>query len=359
VPLQRAVRLDAGSNRPCWYPLLAVVVTLAASGCGGGTPTPPPEDNASGMGSIQASVRLVTSEGLTVTKVHISVMPAGVTQDLTYDPAEDQYTGLITAPVGTQTVTATAFAGGLLVGTGSATATVTKHGTAAITIKILDNASPGRAQDHGPIIASMSASTLTPMVGDTVTLQVTALDADGDPVAYQWSQDCGGTFGTPNAPTSTWLSNAATPCVITALVTSKGISDTAHVTISVQAATGGMGLSAIFIAAPYVSRVALSGSGLSCTVPRDASDASCRPAIARGSVLTASVTFDPMPADSGGDVVLADSCGGSSVRTALNLLAGTAAFTWTAPATSGSCILSATASREGLTDAERVAIALQ
>ncbi len=87
-------------------------------------------------------------------------------------------------------------------------------------------------------------------------------------------------------------------------------------------------------------------------------DASCRPAIAPGSVLTATVSFDAMPADSGGDVTLVDGCGGVSSRTALDLANGTATFTWTAPAYPATCDITATARRDTLSDSEQVAVAV-
>ena len=332
------------------------IVSLLGAGCGGAMGA---QDTSERMGFINAAVRLMTSDGLTITRVHVSVTPAGVVQDLTYDSPTDQYVGLITTPTGSQTVTATAFAGPILVGTGTAVAAVTKRGTTGILIRILDNSAPTPGQDHGPIITAISASTLTPMVGDVVDLAVSAFDPDGDPISYQWTQDCGGAFATPTASTSTWSSNSALPCVITAMATSRGVSDTAHLSLSVQAATGSVALTATFIPSPYVSRVTISGPGLSCDVPRDATDASCRPAIAPSSILSASVTFDPMPADSGATVMFSDSCGGSSTGTGVDLVAGTASFDWTAPAATTSCLLTAAVSREGLSDAEQVAVAVQ
>lgn len=75
-------------------------------------------------------------------------------------------------------------------------------------------------------------------------------------------------------------------------------------------------------------------------------------------MLTASVSFDAMPADSGGDVNLTDGCGGASTRTSLDLPNGTATFSWTAPGSTKSCLITATATRDTLSDGETVAVAI-
>ncbi len=115
----------------------------------------------------------------------------------------------------------------------------------------------------------------------------------------------------------------------------------------------------LFVPVPYIQSIALSGAGLSCTILRSAADASCRPAVPPQSVLGATVTFDSMPIDSGATVLLTDGCGGTSVASAVDLVGGTASFTWTAPAAAGTCILTATATRDTLADHEDVAVALQ
>jgi hypothetical protein len=65
-----------------------------------------------------------------------------------------------------------------------------------------------------------------------------------------------------------------------------------------------------------------------------------------------------MPADSGATVALTDNCGGASSGTAVNVPDGTATFNWTAPTASGTCLLTARVSREGLSDAQSVAVAV-
>ncbi len=196
-------------------------------------------------------------------------------------------------------------------------------------------------------------------MNELIDLTVTATDADGDGLSYQWADDCHGNFGSPTASKTTWWNGSAQSCAISVTVTSKTNYDVGRINLVVSTVSASLAITAEFIPVPYVNQFALTGGGMACTISRDAPDASCRPAILANTVLTATVTFDPMPADSGGNLVLTDSCGGSETRTALDLPNGKATFSWTAPAVSGSCLLTATATRETLSDAQRVAVAIQ
>lgn len=323
------------------------------------TPLPGDDGTSSGMGSISASVQLVRrSGGPAITRVQIEVQPAAVYQSLAYNSATGEYTGTVVVPSGTQTITASAYAGAELVGSGSATVVVSNHGAASVVIKILDNSTTPTPQDHGPIITSATATSVFPLVGEVISLQVTAIDPDSDPIAYQWSQDCGGTFGSPLTASTNWSNTIPENCVLTVTATSRGLSDVARISVAVGEGSGSVGLAAVFVPSPFIRSIALSGGGLSCTVPRSASDASCRPAIAQTTFLTAIVAFDPLPSDSGATVSLSNSCGGSSTAGTLDLPGGSATFTWTAPVSSGACLLTATVSREGLADSQSVAVAI-
>jgi hypothetical protein len=130
--------------------------------------------------------------------------------------------------------------------------------------------------------------------------------------------------------------------------------------VTTQSPTGAVAVSVEFVPAPYVASLTLTGGEFSppCTVARTASDASCRPALMAGTALTAAVSFDRMPADSGATVALTSNCGGATANPVVNLEMGTATFTWTAPASPSACLLTATVSRAGLTDALTVGLSV-
>src|SRR5262249_6001974 len=56
---------------------------------------------------------------------------------------------------------------------------------------------------------SITATPAQPAPGATVQLVAVATDADGDALAYLWTDDCGGTFADRSTPATTWTAPAA------------------------------------------------------------------------------------------------------------------------------------------------------
>lgn len=328
----------------------------ACAGSGGAGPAADPES-----GAIKASVALVMqSGGPSVTRVHVDVEPDGTNQDLTYDAASGQWLGTIAnVKVGAQTLTITAYSGSTLVGTGTAPVDVTKRGTAAVFVNVYDGSTPPPAWDHGPIITSIGTSASSPMQTDTVNLNVTAVDPDGHPLSYSWSANCGGSFSSATSITAPTFTDASIEaCVLTATVTSNGLSDTAKVPVNFQQAYGTISATAVFVPVPWIRSMTAVGGGMSCSLLRGGTDGSCRPSPPGDSAIAVTVFLDPVPADSGTTVVLADNCGGSVTSGPIDLAgAGSATFTWNAPAGANACIVTATVTRDGLYDVVGIGIA--
>src|SRR5690349_3497608 len=94
----------------------ALIAFLITAGCGGAAER--------GNGFVVTRISALT--GATQdTRVNVSVAPANVSQDLSYDSATATFAGTLTVQTGTQTITATAFAGTTVVGIGTATVVVT------------------------------------------------------------------------------------------------------------------------------------------------------------------------------------------------------------------------------------------
>jgi hypothetical protein len=199
--------------------------------------TPPP---AGGGAFIQV---LVTAQvaSAQITRVSVTVSPAGLSGDLT-PGSSSTFSGTFDVPAGVQqTVTANAFANTTLVATGAGTATALKGQTAQLSIFALDVTGPAPLPDHSPVITSLSASATTVPVGGQVSLAAAAMDADGDNIAFDWSNTpagCG-TFATPGSASTTWTAGAAGTCVITAMASAKGLSDSK--TTSIQVTPAGPG----------------------------------------------------------------------------------------------------------------------
>ena len=207
-------------------PLVAVALSACAVTTHDDTP-----------GRIAAVVTPLTT-AYEITRVVVTVTPAGVSQELTLRPYDGAFAGTLFSPPGEQTVEATAYAGTVPVGSGSATVTVVANATATVVLRILDASGPPPAPDHGPVLTSVSVSNAAPLQGDRIAVSATALDPDGDPVAFQWSSSCGGAFAAPAEPSTTWLAASAGPCTLTVTVASRGLSDLLSVNVTVSAFTG-------------------------------------------------------------------------------------------------------------------------
>src|SRR5262249_25240859 len=124
----------------------------------------------------------VTTQAPQVTRVSVMVAPASASADLTRDPA-GSFSGTLAVPAGNQTVTASVWNGSTLVGTANGSAIVTEGQTANVSIDV-----PGSpALDHPPAITALTVSSNAVRIGDQVSLAVTAVDADNDPLSFSWS----------------------------------------------------------------------------------------------------------------------------------------------------------------------------
>jgi len=183
-------------------------------------------------------VRVATSPEATatgaITGVSVTVSPAGASANLTQG-SPGTFSGNVAVPLGNQTVTATAVAGSTTVATGSATVTVTGGGTTPVAIKLLDATGRTPGPDHSPVITSLQASATRVNAGDQVTLSASAVEPDGDPIAFAWTQSPGacGTFAAPASANTTWTAAAGGNCTLTLAATARGRSDSRSATVQV------------------------------------------------------------------------------------------------------------------------------
>jgi hypothetical protein len=295
---------------------------------------------------------VVVAEALTaqVTRVGIAITPAGIAADLVADPqAPTRFTGTVAAPVGLQTITAQAFDGPRLVGTGSAVATVQKGVAVAVQITILDDTGPVTGPDHSPVVTSL----VTPVsleVGDHPALSATAVDLDGDAMTYAWSASPGGcgTFATPGALSTTFTAGASGTCAVTFSATANGKSDSRSAEIQIGGATGSIDITVDYVPQPVISLIAFSqGATPIASVARTAADATLRVPFHQGTAYTVTISFDPWPS---GSIALSDSCAGTIVQPVFVPGASSATATWTPTVASGACVVTATLGRETLGD---------
>ena len=171
-------------------------------------------------GFILAVARMQTSSAQ-ITRVAVTVTPANVTTDLTRDPQDSTgstFAGVLTVPIGNQTVKADAYNGTQLVGSGSAPVLVGKGQQTQVLITILDTTGPDGMLDHSPVVTSLTLPASAVMLGDTLALTAAAIDADNDPLAFSWTTAPAG-CGTFSAAT------AGGACILNARMTRQTLVD--------------------------------------------------------------------------------------------------------------------------------------
>ncbi len=324
------------------------VMTFAACGQGGGDP-------AATTGTVHLTI--TGRQAMTgVTRVAISVAPAGTSADLTLDQATGAFSGTLALPVGAQVITARAYAGATLVAEGSASVTVSGGQTLSVTIAVLDVTGPEPTPDHSPVLTALSASVATLDVGQTLTLSAAATDVDADPITFSWSASPAGcaTFSPASSVSSGAASTTATAalsgaCALSVQASAKGLSDSLSTSVEIllPVVIGGL-----YVPQPTIASVEFLSPAIA-TVLRSDADATVRHAWAAGTPVSVRVSWDDAPWLDRSAASLADSCGGAVTSTATT--ASSETFSWT-PTGGAVCTLTASVVRQGLTDSFPVAV---
>ncbi len=243
----------------------------------------------------------------------------------------------------------------VIVATASVQVAVLEARTTAVLVRVMDVTGPPALPDHAPIIVAVTAAPAPVVVGRAVALTVLAVDVDGDPPTYAWTQTCertNGVFSAPESANTSWTPAAEGACTIRVDVAANGLVDAATVDVrAITGPSGGITINAEFVPNPYVSEVEVSGGGSVSHIYRSANDATVPFDAVPGANLVISLHVANGPAKS---ISLSDDCGGNAVP----MYSGpsSATFDWTAPALPGVCVISATVSADGLTDAFPIAL---
>lgn len=298
------------------YVIFCALLLALVSGC-----SAPPDE-----GGVSVGVSAQALSAADVTKITVTVSGPGIAPDIVQDLVQTngQWGGIIGGiPAGSnRTVAANAYdAGNAKIYSGQVSGvTVTSGVTAAVILVLQDQATPSPFENSAPRITGLLASSSQVEPGQPVSLTLTAVDADGDPLTYLWSAPAG-SFAGGGTATPTWTAPGAEgDDVLSASVTDgKGGQAGISLTIAVFSNDGGVGVSVVFNTWPVVSQVTATPGQVD---------------VGKTSVL------DVQAVDGDGDALTyawSDSgCGGSfSDATAKSP-------TWTAPASvppSGSCAL--------------------
>jgi hypothetical protein len=235
---------------------------------------------------------------------------------------------------------------------------ITANATASVYIRILDSTGPAPVPDHGPVITSLTASKTNPGAGEAVALAVTAVDVDGDPLTYAWSQDCeSGEFTAADEESTSWSSAVAGVCTLTVAVASNDLAVERSVSIVVfdnVPATGAVSVSGEYLPNPTINVVYLESSTGYCFVERTGANATCSLTVRPSDLLIdrSMIVLDWSESNASASVSLSDDCGGTLVSGPVADCSNCDSFalSWRAPPTPAVCVLTARVTRDAMTD---------
>jgi hypothetical protein len=193
-----------------------VLIALGLSAC---TATAEP---AAPAGAVSVSVDLSALQAASVTRVVLRVTAGAraVTQaDLSQDSTGRWSTFLHEVEAAPDYVYAVQLldAQGTVLYQGAVSAAVVAGQTTTVSILAQSaNPAPGPVIDM-PVLDLLTATDILAAPGGTITLAVSAHDPGGLPLAYAWTDTCGGGFLPPDGATTTWTrppSAAPGPCTL-------------------------------------------------------------------------------------------------------------------------------------------------
>lgn len=336
--------------------LIAATFALLLAACGGSA------TSAGGRVALQADLSTLALQSTVV--VEVDAAPAGISAELTLDPETGRFSGSLVLPAGLQTLTVRALSdvnndGSLeIVAVGSGQASVAENQTASVVVVLMDLTPPPPVPDHRPIITSAGVSNSNPAAGEVVSVWVSAVDVDEDPMTYAWTVTCNAgevSIADPAAAATTFTVSAAATCSVSATVSANGKSISANMAVRVGGA-GQADVTISFAAPPVVTQVFINdpASGFVCGIDRDDTEATCADPLSKGAVADIFLALDE---GSDGSQASVDVCGGLVTR--LEAGPGIAHFTWEVPQASGVCLVTGIAARDGYMDAFPVAMLLQ
>lgn len=314
---------------------------------------------------------LTNREDVAQVRVDVNSVPP-VTKWLGYDNSQGKHVGAVAVPPGTWDFTVTAFdANGNSVATGQALGvTITDGATTYVTITIFDTTgAPTAGPNPAPIIASVGYTTPATM-GVAVPLTVTAIDPNGDPITYEWTQVCtaitvgktnqDGVFSTPDLATTDWTHEFPDQsCVITIHVfDDAGGEDSKSFTMTVEPPTGegAAVIEGVMVQFPQIGSITVRSPVAAvpqepvCIVGRYGTDGSCHGPYTQGRVLEIQLNY-VLGNTSAPSSTLTSSCAGSIVQNSFSNT--TALYTWTEPSgalTPTACIITGFVTNGGMTD---------
>lgn len=205
-----------------------LAVSLLITACSDG-------DSSGNAGTSSGSVVItVLADGplaAAVTSATVASEPAGITTHFANLAAGQESRELRNLAPGEHTFTATGYAAGNdVIGEASVSASVARGHTSAVVL----NLQPAGAFT----VSGITASSASPLTGETVTLTATIAQAADYPVTYAWSDDCRGEFEDAAAQAARWSNRWQENCTLTLSAASRAGTGTLSIRVATRYAKG-------------------------------------------------------------------------------------------------------------------------
>lgn len=243
--------------RPLVTALLLALGTVASPGCHpSGTEEPARKG---GIDIVAHTASALTNAGVAQVNVTVTGPSEGTPSPHTFQLTQSAgaWSGSLDGlPAGTYSLTSQAVdAGGAVLFTGNAANIVVQPGQntfVALNLYQVSNDPP--FQNEAPFIGLIVAEKRTVAPNETIALQASATDANGDTLLYSWSAT-GGSFASASGTNVSWTAPATQgPVTLTVTVDDQhGATSIAQITIDVALAPGGFAFTTTFIQGPRVS----------------------------------------------------------------------------------------------------------
>ena len=331
------MRLGTLSRLGC---TVGIMLSMAA-GCNQETDFSSPVDTTTSFGSARINIQSTRVTAGEVTRVTIE-STSGHATELAQNQQTDSFAGALVLPVGPTELIGRAFIDDALVAESAPVPVEIQEGVVtSVSIRMLD-LTGGNDADHGPFVLSL-VHPATAVANQPVALSVSAVDPDGDALAFAWSDDCAdSSFSNAQAAATEWVKSTAGACRLSLTVSAGALSVTESISLVAfeeTTATGAVDVNGTIVSAPRV--ILQLDHGSFCEVFTGVENASCADPISPPAVAFVSAFVDWGNA-APGTFEISDDCGG-----ALALFSEPNPFfidgEWTPPAEPGVCLITAKA----------------
>jgi hypothetical protein len=234
---------------------VTTAAALVVTGCDHRSVTEPE----AGVGTIEIHVPPPSMDIVDISRIELTITGPGIStpivRDLSGDPATGWSAVLDNVPAGLgRTFVGRAYDGGAVIYEGiAAPVTILPGETSLVSLFMQETDPPGGFFNAAPRITGLTVDAYVVAPGGSVSLSVTAVDPDGDPLTWAWSS-AAGSFSDPAAAATQWTAPEAQGSAMLRVGVSdpSGARATLEIMMSIGTGAGGASVTADVNSAPEI-----------------------------------------------------------------------------------------------------------